>query len=112
MARREARKGDADLPMSKNIAKTGPGNPPEPDRKNSPLLSWTFIVALLGAGALPCPECGTPLIWHLWPLAGLLLVARGLARRAGRTRRPDPSCPPPQADPGIPDGGDRDGEQE
>jgi hypothetical protein len=42
---------------------------------------WLLTAALLGAGMLPCPECGTPVIFHIWPIAGLLLVVRALKRR-------------------------------
>jgi len=38
---------------------------------------------LLGVGALPCPECGAPMICHFWPIAWLLLVVQVLKRRHG-----------------------------
>jgi len=42
---------------------------------------WLLVGALLGAGALPCPECGAPMIFHFWPVAGLVLVVQTLKRR-------------------------------
>jgi hypothetical protein len=42
---------------------------------------WLLTTALLGAGMLPCPECGTPMLFHLWPIAGLILLVRVLKRR-------------------------------
>ncbi len=31
--------------------------------------SWLGIAGLWGAGLLPCPECGAPMLFHFWPLA-------------------------------------------
>jgi len=42
---------------------------------------WLITGSLLGVGMLPCPECGTPLIFHVWPIAGLVLVARMMRKR-------------------------------
>lgn len=42
---------------------------------------WFSIAALLGMGMLPCPDCGAPMIWHFWPIAGLVLIVRALKRR-------------------------------
>jgi hypothetical protein len=42
---------------------------------------WVATAALLGVGMLPCPECGAPVILHIWPIAGLLLIVRVLRRR-------------------------------
>jgi hypothetical protein len=67
--------------MHNHNAGSDPKNPPARGGKNNLLTSWAAIVALLGAGAVPCPECGMPLAWHLWPLAILLLAARLIARR-------------------------------
>ena len=33
---------------------------------------WLGVAGLVGAGFLPCPECGAPLIWHFWPIAAVL----------------------------------------
>lgn len=41
---------------------------------------WLALAAFLGIGMLPCPEYGTPMILHLWPLAGLIAVAQALRR--------------------------------
>ena len=35
----------------------------------------------VGLGTLPCPECGAPMIFHFWPVAGLVLVVQTLKRR-------------------------------
>jgi len=37
---------------------------------------WLKTIGLLGAGLLPCPDCGGPLITHLWPLVLLLSVRK------------------------------------
>ena len=29
---------------------------------------WVVIGALLATGAMPCPECGGPMVLHTWPL--------------------------------------------
>jgi hypothetical protein len=42
---------------------------------------WLLVGALLGSGALPCPECGAPMIFHFWPIAALLLTVRTLKQR-------------------------------
>lgn len=34
--------------------------------------SWLGVFGLLGAGLLPCPDCGRPMILHFWPAAALL----------------------------------------
>ena len=49
--------------------------------KGSSIKGWMIIVGALGISALPCPECGTPLIFHVWPIAGLVLLARALKKR-------------------------------
>jgi hypothetical protein len=54
---------------------------PENGRTGNPLTSWGAVLALLGAGALPCPDCGMPLAWHLWPLAILILAGKWIGRR-------------------------------
>jgi hypothetical protein len=45
---------------------------------------WKAIGALLASSAVPCPECGTPLALHIWPLLLLLVVARAMNGRAAR----------------------------
>ena len=42
---------------------------------------WLIMGSLLGVGMLPCPECGTPMIFHFWPIAGLVLAVRVLKKR-------------------------------
>jgi hypothetical protein len=54
---------------------------------------------LLGVGALPCPDCGTPMIFHIWPLAGLLIVFQAMRKRMAAKRKPEDSLvPQPPAD--------------
>lgn len=40
---------------------------------------WLGVVALGGAGILPCPDCGAPMIFHFWPIA-LILALRNLRK--------------------------------
>ncbi len=47
-----------------------------------------LVGAFLGVGALPCPDCGTPLIFHIWPIAGLLVVVQGIRNRKGKEHKP------------------------
>ena len=42
---------------------------------------WLIMGGLLSVGMLPCPECGTPMIFHIWPLAGIVLVVRMMKKR-------------------------------
>ena len=49
---------------------------------HSAVRLWLAAGGLLGVGLMPCPECGTPMIFHVWPLAGLVLVARAMRKRA------------------------------
>jgi hypothetical protein len=74
-----------------------PVHEPVRKEKRSHLPGWGLLVALLGAGALPCPDCGMPLAWHLWPLAVLILAARRISARRERTGRgADVSTKPPE----------------
>ncbi len=50
---------------------------------------WLAAGTLLGAGMLPCPGCGTPMILHFWPLAAMVLALRAMKRRY----RGEPSSP-------------------
>ncbi len=72
------------------------------DQKNKkrPFTRWAMVIALLGAGIAPCPECGMPLAVHLWPLALLLGVARVVADRA-RPRPADQTAHEQQLDPHV-----------
>jgi len=59
---------------------------------------WLSAAAVLGAGLLPCPECGTPLIFHFWPVAVLLLFIRALKRRARLSQPPAGSQEDPKGE--------------
>jgi len=48
---------------------------------------WLMLGGFLGAGMLPCPECGTPIIFHVWPLAGMVLVAQAIKKRAQKAEQ-------------------------
>ena len=43
--------------------------------------SMLFIGSILGIGALPCPDCGAPMIFHIWPIAGVLVFAQIIRKR-------------------------------
>jgi len=45
--------------------------------------SWLGIAGLWGAGLLPCPECGGPMLLHFWPVALAFTLVR--LRRNKRT---------------------------
>ncbi len=47
-------------------------------RINNRVVAWT---AVLGAGLMPCPDCGVPLAVHIWPVAALVWVWRRVRRR-------------------------------
>jgi len=47
------------------------------------LRSWLGIAGLWGAGLLPCPDCGAPMLLHFWPVALALTLAK--LRRDKRT---------------------------
>ena len=47
---------------------------------------WLLVGGLLGIGMLPCPECGAPMIFHFWPIAGVALVIQTLKRRYRKTQ--------------------------
>jgi hypothetical protein len=38
------------------------------------LASWAGVAGVFGLGFLPCPGCGAPMLWHLWPVAGVLAL--------------------------------------
>jgi len=42
---------------------------------------WLAVGGLLVGSLLPCPECGTPLAWHLWPVLGGIALLHTLRRR-------------------------------
>ncbi|MBN1937377.1 MAG: hypothetical protein JW934_22160 [Anaerolineae bacterium] len=45
---------------------------------------WLALLAFLSIGMLPCPECGTPMILHIWPLAGIVAMVQALRRHYQR----------------------------
>lgn len=53
------------------------------------LKPWLGVAALGGAGILPCPDCGAPMILHFWPIA-LVLGFRNL-RKSKRRIQIDPT---------------------
>ncbi len=62
---------------------------------------WLIMGSLLGVSMLPCPECGTPMIFHIWPLAGIVLVVQAMKKRAQKEEQvcseTAPAEPEPQA---------------
>lgn len=32
------------------------------------------MLGLFGAGLLPCPDCGAPMIVHFWPVALIIMI--------------------------------------
>jgi hypothetical protein len=65
----------------------------------STVKGMLMVGAFLGVGALPCPDCGTPMIFHIWPIAGLLVVAQVIRKRKGEAHKPpDPIIHPPPVD--------------
>ncbi len=59
-------------------------------RLHFPLLSstirpWLKSMGLLVSGMFPCPECGIPILWHVWPLMAILIFSRMMSRRRDRT---------------------------
>ncbi|HET89234.1 MAG TPA: hypothetical protein ENN99_00625 [Chloroflexi bacterium] len=57
--------------------------------------SWLGIAGLWGAGLLPCPDCGAPMLMHFWPVA-LVLTLVHLRRK--RCPVPDASHDAPPSD--------------
>jgi hypothetical protein len=49
---------------------------------------WLGVASLLGAGLLPCPECGAPLLWHFWPIAAVLALRNIVQERKRRHLMP------------------------
>jgi hypothetical protein len=52
------------------------------------LVSKNLLIAgmCLGVGALPCPDCGTPIIFHIWPIAGLMVIVQFIRKRNSNER--------------------------
>lgn len=49
---------------------------------------------MVGIALMPCPECGTPMIFHAWPLVGLVLIARSMKNRLRGTGSVGPAARP------------------
>jgi hypothetical protein len=65
----------------------------------STVKGMLMVGAFLGVGALPCPDCGAPMIFHVWPIAGVLVVAQIFRKRKrGAQKPPDPIIHPPPVD--------------
>jgi hypothetical protein len=54
----------------------------------STVKGMLLVGAFLGVGVLPCPDCGAPMIFHIWPIAGLLVVAQAIRKRRGKENKP------------------------
>jgi hypothetical protein len=48
---------------------------------NNRMIAWAGV---LGAGLLPCPDCGLPLAVKLWPVAALVGLFQWFKRRSAR----------------------------
>lgn len=48
---------------------------------------WCTVVALFGAGMLPCPDCGAPMAIHFWP-AAIFLALRTYVRQRDAEANP------------------------
>ncbi len=46
---------------------------------NNRVIAWAGV---LGAGLLPCPDCGVPLAVHIWPVAALVWIYQRVRRRS------------------------------
>ncbi len=49
--------------------------------KNASVKSWLTAGGWLTVGLLPCPDCGTPMVFHIWPIVGMVLIARAAKKR-------------------------------
>jgi len=65
---------------------------------------WLTMAGFVGVAAMPCPECGTPMILHVWPLVGLVLVARAVKNRRRTTGEIDPEIMPAEDAPPVSSG--------
>ena len=45
---------------------------------NNRAVAWAGV---LGIGLLPCPDCGGPLAFHIWPVAALVWAYQRVRRR-------------------------------
>jgi hypothetical protein len=48
---------------------------------NNRMVAWAGV---LGAGLLPCPDCGLPLAVKLWPIAAVVGLFQWFKRRSAR----------------------------
>lgn len=60
---------------------------PDAPLKKKFLKTWGGVGILLGAGLLPCPDCGAPMISHFWPLAALLTLRNILRKRLASLKK-------------------------
>ena len=49
--------------------------------KGFSIKKWMATGGWLGFSLLPCPDCGTPLILHIWPIAIPFLLIRAIAKK-------------------------------
>ena len=56
---------------------------------------WLGVAGMLGAGILPCPDCGMPMIVHFWPLAAALAFYNLTKRRRAKLQAPTADAPAP-----------------
>lgn len=61
--------------------------------RNRLIRTWGRVAALLGVGMMPCPDCGTPMIFHIWPLAGLLILSKIIRKKTAGTKGESKSSP-------------------
>jgi hypothetical protein len=48
---------------------------------NNRIIAWAGV---LGAGLLPCPDCGLPLAVKIWPVAAVVGLFQWFRRRSAR----------------------------
>lgn len=60
--------------------------------KGAAFKSWLGIASLWGAGLLPCPDCGAPMLLHFWPVA-LVMTLVQLRRERPSKMDPSPGAP-------------------
>ncbi len=60
---------------------------PHQDNKKQATKWWALAGAMLVASALPCPECGSPLGLHIWPLLPLVTAIRMAVRQTKSTEQ-------------------------
>ncbi|MBN1535351.1 MAG: hypothetical protein JW908_01375 [Anaerolineales bacterium] len=50
-----------------------------------------IILGLFGAGMLPCPDCGAPMIVHFWPVAVILFITNALKKKRRKEEKTEKS---------------------